>query len=597
MAETPLDLTIPPGIIKNRSPHAAGSRYTDGDKIRFSSGKAEKIGGWSKLVDAQFESFARGAEAFTDQYGNQHVSFGTSDRLYVVDAGERLINVTPAIRTGSLTNPFSTTNASDIVSVAHSTHGLNAVGDVVTFANATAVGGITIDGEYTVYNIVDADTFEIQHSAAATSTAGPGGGTVDYEHEIPKGPVDGALNTGYGVGGYGEGTYGTPRTDAGIELEPRIWSVENYGSNFLACYNTSTLYELAYGSTARAQAVANAPDMRAMFITPERYIMALGATPNGGSAIDPMTVRWPDVNDNTAWTPTSTNTANERRLQYGAKLMGGAGLSDFISLVWSDQGLYVFQYTGSDFVYESRLKGRNCGLIGRHSYAVADGRAYWMSAHGFHLFDGAVRPVPREDEIRDFVIDNINQLQSKKAACGFISQFREVWWIYPTTSDEPDRYVGVNIDTFDWIVGSIARTTICRYRTDQASPLMFGADRYVYLHEDGTKDDDGSAMSAFLQTGLMKVGNGRQFLDIHGFIPDFEEQTGDVSLYVVTREPPKGDVYDSQTVVITDTEDLVDLRVSGRLMEYRLTSESVGGNFRVGINQIEVASGGRRRGG
>lgn len=85
-----------------------------------------------------------------------------------------------------LTNPFSTTNGSAVVTVdIGEDHNLSA-GQGVEFSNATAVGGITIDGDYDVLASTGDHTFTITHSIAATATA-QGGGTVYYSDEGDKG--------------------------------------------------------------------------------------------------------------------------------------------------------------------------------------------------------------------------------------------------------------------------------------------------------------------------------------------------------------------------------------------------------------------------
>jgi hypothetical protein len=42
-------------------------------------------------------------------------------------------------------------------------------------------------------------------------------------------------------------------------------------------------------------------------------------------------------------------------LQFGTKLVKGAAIAPFISLVWTDAAVYLFQYTGSLFLYNSSL--------------------------------------------------------------------------------------------------------------------------------------------------------------------------------------------------------------------------------------------------
>jgi len=73
-------------------------------------------------------------------------------------------------------NPFSVTSGSTLVTVTDTAFGADST-DTVTFSGATAVGGITISGEYRVTKLTD-DTYTITHSTAATSTDPAGGGAV-----------------------------------------------------------------------------------------------------------------------------------------------------------------------------------------------------------------------------------------------------------------------------------------------------------------------------------------------------------------------------------------------------------------------------------
>lgn len=76
-------------------------------------------------------------------------------------------------------NPFTTTNLSTTVTVAHTAHGM-ASNDFAFYSGATAAGGVTIDGLYPV-TVVNANSYTIVHSAAATSGA-TGGGTPAYKY-------------------------------------------------------------------------------------------------------------------------------------------------------------------------------------------------------------------------------------------------------------------------------------------------------------------------------------------------------------------------------------------------------------------------------
>ncbi|MGH6791577.1 MAG: hypothetical protein ACRECF_02425, partial [Methyloceanibacter sp.] len=228
---TPFDL--PPGVVKSDSPNAALGRWADSDKIHFKGRFAEKWRGWQRWLAAEsvMQGRARGATSWANSFGNQNAAFGTHLKLYAVTGEDLLRDITPIRAEDALTNPFTTQDGSDIVTVAHTAHGADD-NDFVTFANATAVGGITIDGEYQLSRI-DNNSYTITHSAAATSDA-TGGGTVAAEYQINTGHPDTLAGSGIGAGPYGAEAYGTARSESGLLIELRYWSLDNYGNNLLA---------------------------------------------------------------------------------------------------------------------------------------------------------------------------------------------------------------------------------------------------------------------------------------------------------------------------------------------------------------------------
>ena len=84
--------------------------------------------------------------------------------------------------TGTLgTNPITVVNESSTVTIAHTSHGLS-VGSFVTFASATAVGGITINSVEMEVVTVTTNSFTVKFTSAATSSATGGGSSVTYSY-------------------------------------------------------------------------------------------------------------------------------------------------------------------------------------------------------------------------------------------------------------------------------------------------------------------------------------------------------------------------------------------------------------------------------
>ena len=119
---------LPPGIVKSDSPYAASGRWIDGDKVRFRKGRPEKIGGASKFIATQFDGYARGAHAWVVQGSFPCVVFGTAANLYLIRSGT-LTDITPfRVADIALTDPFTTTNGSAIVTVTDTAHGITSAG-------------------------------------------------------------------------------------------------------------------------------------------------------------------------------------------------------------------------------------------------------------------------------------------------------------------------------------------------------------------------------------------------------------------------------------------------------------------------------------
>jgi len=209
-----------PGVYKDDSPLDAESYFTDTTGMRFVRGKIQSRYGNELASTTSLTGIARGMHTWSDASRNPFAGIGTHLRLYLMDVDGNVTDATPVIARDELTNPFTTTISLTTVSVSHASHGLVA-DQKVKFSNASAVGGITIDGSYTVTSVTDANTYVITHSAAASASAGPGGGTVDYEYFLAPGQVDGLGGLGFGTGGYGSGGFGG--SSSGYVLYPRTW--------------------------------------------------------------------------------------------------------------------------------------------------------------------------------------------------------------------------------------------------------------------------------------------------------------------------------------------------------------------------------------
>lgn len=585
-------LPLLPGIYRDEPPLSVETYFQDGNNVRSYRGKVEKLGGWRKLIPDKMNGKARNLVSWSSNSGGVFAAAGTHTKLYAI-AEETLHNITPYRDSGTLTNPFSTTAGSPVVTVADASHGLN-IGDTVAFTGATASGGITVSGEYTVTSIVDGSNYTITHASPATSTAAGTGGEVAHSYEIPIGQEYGALFFGWGVGAWGAGTWGTPRT-SNILLAPRTWSLDHWGEYLLASPRGGTLYEWDLSLNGRAVAVANAPaKITSFFISPERFVVALGTNEEFGGAFNPMLVRWCSQSDNTDWTASATDSAGEFPLAVGSKIVAGTA-SRLQNLIWTDTALYTMQYRADiEFIFGFDVLGTNCGLAGPNAFAEKDGIAFWMGPNGqFYVYDGSP-PRALDCPNQRFVYDNIIRQQFDAIHCGINSKYSEVWWWYSHgggTGYEVNRFIMYNYADKAWFIGDMARTAWID-KTFFDGPVGAGPDGYLYLHEVGTTAD-GLPMGDRIETAPFDMDDGDYVVNLSRIVPDMD-LTGAVDFTIRTRRFPNKPMETELTRSYSDTMHRLDLRAQGRQMSISIASGSAATSWRMGDIRVDVTPAGPR---
>jgi hypothetical protein len=219
-------LVLRPGLNKENTRYTNENGWYDSDKIRFRQSTPEKIGGWQRISASTFVGICRSLWAWVTLGSANLLGIGTNLKFYIENGGS-YYDITPVRSEATLTNPFATVNTSKTVTVTDANGGY-ITNDYVTFTGATAVGGLTISGEYQI-TVTGSTTYTIQAASAATSTA-TGGGTVYAVYQINTGPAYAVPLVGWGAGPWGSGTwgYGTSSNDS-----LRLWSQSNFGEDLI----------------------------------------------------------------------------------------------------------------------------------------------------------------------------------------------------------------------------------------------------------------------------------------------------------------------------------------------------------------------------
>ncbi len=592
----PLRLEIPAGIVTSDSIHASEGHWVAMDKVRFHQGKPEKIGGWVAQNSVALSGSPRSMLAWRANDFTAYLAAGTHRNLYLLPQETfSVYDITPLRESGTLgSDPFTTTNLSTTVTVADTSHGL-AVGDSVHFSGATAVAGITIDGEYLVVSVPNNNSYTITHSVAANASTSGGGAAVLYEYEIPIGKSFSEFGQGFGIETYGMGTYGTARSSPGTAiLEARVWALTNFGQILLSTYNVGSLYDWDPSdptpTSNRAALVTDAPtDIRSIFVTTERFVVAL---------CEDRVVKWCDQGDYTTWTPAIDNVAGQRTITEGSKLIAGCTLSGGTNLIWTDLSCHVWQYIGGDFIWDNRLAGNNCGLIGPNAKISFAGHAYWMSRYGFFMFSGSLQPMPNSDSVHAFVVDQLDQLSAYLCVAMYNAKFHELWFFFANNSGaEPSLYAIVDLDDFVWSVGTLERVGGASFSDGETRPYWADSSGTIFLHEEGY-NDDGAAIDAHVTMAPSTLDKGKSIMDIEGLEADFFEQNGTVDLEISTwdrfrklTDPP----LETVTKHVAESTTMLDLRLAGRYIGMTIRSNTLDGYFRFGAPAAYLKTTGVRR--
>ena len=393
------------------------------------------------------------------------------------------------------------------------------------------------------------------------------------------GDADATAGAGYGIGPYGESTYGTPRVDNATYQEASMWTLDNFGEiPYGIMAGDSVLYKWALDTGTPAIAVAGAPTGSAVVVTPERFIFVLGA--DG----DNRKVRWADQESDSDWTAGATDQAGDIILETQGKLMCGKRIRGG-TLIWTDMDAHLATYIAQPFIYRFDRLGENCGIISRGAAAVADARAMWMGNGRFYAFDGSIREM--NCEVAEGVFGDFNATQKSKVTAHHEPKFSEVWWKYPSSaSTEVDRAVVYNYEGDFWIIEEDFSRLSAISRGIFDNPLMVDASGYVWDHETGAAYESNTP---YAESGPIELGNGDNRMRVRRFIAD-EATAGDVNVSFKTRDWPN----DTETTYGPYAPDNpTTSRFSGRQVRIRVEGDqSV--SWRWGIPRLDLMQGGKR---
>ena len=634
-------LQFKPGVNREVTAYTNEGGWFDIDYVRFQKGFPEKIGGWQKRSANSFLGSCRALHPWVSLSLDQYLGVGTNLKYYI-DEGGYYNDITPIrVTTSAGDVTFSAATGSSIITVSDAAHGA-VVNDFVTFSGASSLGGsITADvlnQEYYVTEVVNAGSYTIVARAAGTSIAditvngqlvpstvsatgsdsGNGGSSVVGAYQINTGLDIDVSGAGWGAGTWSRGSWSSASSDAIVTNTLRLWTHDNFGEDLLMNVRDGGIYYWDQTGTLSSRAVditslaggASVPTVAKQILVSDRdrHVLAFGCDTESNPGVqDPLAIRFSSQESLTDWQTTATNTAGELRLGSGSEIVTALETRQQI-LVFTDTTLYSMQFLGPPFTFGVNSLSENITIAGPNAAIAVDDNVFWMGQSEFYVYSGSVQRLPCM--VRDFVFSDLNDGQMEKVNAALNTQHSEIWWFYPSSnSDEVDKYVVYNYQEQVWYYGTFGRTAwIDRGIFD--FPFAANVDGFVYEHEIGFNDgttDPVSAIPAYIQSSPIDIGDGEQFMLLSRMIPDvdFKASTAilpDVSITLDVKNAPDGTYTRSQTDAFVKTQaasvdsrtEQLYFRLRGRQMRFKISSDELGVDWRLGSPRIDIRSDGRR---
>ena len=625
-------LNFKPGINKEETDYSNEGGWVDGDKIRFRKGRVEKIGGWEKLSSDTLIGSARALHSWISLGGNKFLGIGTTNKYYIEEGGT-YNDVTPVRKTSTNSITFGATDGSSTITVTDSSHGA-VNGDFVTFSSAVSLGGnitaTVLNQEYQIDLVTGTNTYQItaKDTSGATVTAnssdsGNGGSATDGVYLLNSGLDVYVPSTGWGVGTWGAGAWGAATTLSDVN-NLRLWTHDNYGEDLIINPRGGGIFRWVEndGLSTRAVELATTsganlvPTKALQVITSEtdRHLIVLGADPISGSSrtgtIDPMLVAFSDQENPLQFEPLSTNTAGSLRLSSGSSIVGGIKARQEV-LIFTDTSLYSMNFIGPPLTFAINLINEGAGLIGPKAAANSPKGVFYMSKKGFYFYNGSVQKIPCS--VQDHVFSDLDEKQAFKCFAGLNEEFSEVWFFYPSLTDnetEISRYVIYNYEENSWSIGTLERYSwLAAGVLDK--PLAAGEEsttKRIYEHEKGFNDDESAMDGVFVESADIDITDGDRFVFLKRILPDilFVNESGTsqnpaINVVVKRRDFNNQTLSTDSTTQITASSTFSSLRSRARQFVLRFESDDDNTDsdrknykWRLGSTRVDIQPSGRR---
>ena len=514
--------------------------------------------------------------------------------------------------------PIAVTNTSSIITVTDKGgHGAG-VGDKVTFSGAAAVGGVlaaSINKEHTIASTPTTTTFTVDTGDAASSTTTGGGSSVvaTYKAGVHYTPIA-ALQVMmsdvarhvicFGCNPIGSST-----------LNPLFvrWSTsENAAQWQPLSTNSAGGQELSSGSeiigalmTRQEILIFTDVGIQAMRYSGSPFYFTFSEVAKGMSMVSPNAavnangrVFFMDRGSFYTYTGTAQKLScpilstvfDDFDEEQAFKVTAGSN-PDFGEVIWmypsksgnGENDRYVIYNYESDVWYYGTLDRGAWNRAGTKVYPLASSILNQeLSDNPITTTTDATSNVSVAATDHGLIVGDTFQLTGASATGG----------LEALLLNNEHTVVSVTDDT---IVFTIADTATAE--TAGGGTVILIKSNVLYSHENG-HDDDGSAMTAYIETGDMDLGEGDQVWAINRVIPDLvfrDAQSDDEVTIILNGHNFPGDAQSSLTsAAVTSSTGQAFVRARARQVSMKVQSTGAGYGWRLGYVRLDGRTDGRR---
>ena len=500
---------------------------------------------------------------------------------------------------------YGSTATQNTITVNLANHG-QSVGSTWPIVVPVTVGGVTLQGFYTVNTVTDSSHFTINAAqiASSTQTVAQNGGNAQISYFTAPGPP--IHNAGWGAGGYGQGGYGIGVSPpippfTGSPYPATGWVLDNWGGTLVACPTNGPIFVWVPTSGLQAgQMIYQAPNANTgVFVSmPSQILVAYGSSVLGIQ--DPLLINWSNIGDYTVWTAAVSNAAGSYRIPRGSRIVGGIQGPQY-ALIWTDIDVWSMAFIGQPGIFGFSEIASGCGLLAQFGVTVLGTTVFWLSQKGFFALPagGSVAPLPCT--VWDFIYQQLDTANIQKIRAASNSQYDEVTWYFPIQggNGENSAFVKFNTDLSCWDFGYLGRSA---WIDQSVLGPPIGADPValvIYQHET-SPDAAGQPINSTFTTGFWDQSGGSDMAFVDMVYPEFRwglfggSQSSTVNISFTYCDYANGPQYTTPTYVMnSNSPAFLNVRFRGRLASMTVSSSDLGSFWRFGGLRVRTAPDGR----